>query len=52
MSEEGHSSELETERLVAEALEGVRPLVQLENAEVVVPESQRLRGHCQHPRRL
>lgn len=30
----------------------MQPLVQLENVEVVVPESQRLHGHYQHPRRL
>ena len=47
--EEVHSSGVERRRPVAEVLEGVRLLVQLENAEGVAPESQRLLGHCQHP---
>ena len=50
--EEGRSPEIETERLVAEALEEVRPSVRLENVEVVAPESQRPLGRCQHPHRL
>ena len=45
--EEGRSSEVETRSLVAEALVEVQ-LVQLENAEVVGPEFQRLLDHCQH----
>ena len=49
MSEEGRLSEDETRSLAAEALVEVRLLVQLENAEVAVPEFQRLLGHCQHP---
>ena len=49
MLEEGRSSEVETRSLVAEALVEVQLLVQLENAEVAVPESRHLLDHYQHP---
>ena len=49
MSEERRLFEVEMKSFVAEALVEVLLSVQQGNAGVVVPESQRLLGHCQRP---